>query len=68
MIALTCVLTMAVRIPSPTKGYLNLGDCAVLFSGWLLGPIYGTVAGGSRVGVSRFFSRLSDVHSRNIDH
>ena len=46
MIALTCVLTMAVRIPSPTKGYLNLGDCAVLFSGWLLGPIYGTVAGG----------------------
>lgn len=46
MIALTCVLTMAVRIPSPTKGYLNLGDCAVLFSGWLLGPIYGTIAGG----------------------
>ena len=46
MIALTCVLTMAVRIPSPTKGYLNLGDCAVLFSGWLLGPIYGTVVGG----------------------
>lgn len=46
MIALTCVLTMAVRIPSPTKGYLNLGDCAVLFSGWLLGPIYGTLAGG----------------------
>ncbi len=46
MIALTCVLTMAVRIPTPTKGYLNLGDCAVLLGGWLLGPVYGAVAGG----------------------
>ena len=46
MIALTCVLTMVVRIPSPTKGYINLGDCAVLVSGWLLGPVYGSLAGG----------------------
>ena len=46
MIALTCVLTLAVKIPTPTKGYLNLGDCAVLLSGWLLGPVYGAVAGG----------------------
>ena len=46
MIALICVLTMAVRIPTPTKGYLNLGDCAVLLSGWLLGPVYGAIAGG----------------------
>ena len=46
MIAFTCVLTLAVRIPSPTKGYLNLGDAAVLLSGWLLGPIYGPIAGG----------------------
>ncbi len=45
-IALTCVLTIAVRIPSPTKGYMNLGDCAVLLGGFLLGPVYGTVAGG----------------------
>ena len=46
MMALSCVLTLAVRIPSPTKGYLNLGDCAVLFGGWLLGPFYGSIAGG----------------------
>ena len=46
MIALTCVLTLAVKIPTPTKGYLNLGDCTVLLSGWLLGPVYGAVAGG----------------------
>ena len=46
MIALICVLTLAVRIPTPSKGYLNLGDCAVLLSGWLLGPIWGAAAGG----------------------
>ena len=46
MIALTCVLTLAVKIPTPTKGYLNLGDCLVLLSGWLLGPVWGAVAGG----------------------
>ena len=46
MIAFTCVLTMVVRIPSPTKGYLNLGDAAVLLSGWLLGPVFGPIAGG----------------------
>jgi len=45
-IALICVLTMAVRIPSPTKGYMNLGDCAVLLGGFLLGPVYGTIASG----------------------
>ena len=44
-IALICVLTLAVRIPTPTKGYLNLGDCAVLLGGLLLGPVYGTIAG-----------------------
>ena len=56
MIALTCVLTMAVRIPSPTKGYLNLGDCAVLFSGWLLGPIWGTIAGGAGSALADFLA------------
>ena len=45
-IALTTALTLAVRIPSPTHGYMNLGDIAVLFSGFLLGPLYGPAAGG----------------------
>lgn len=44
--ALTCVATMVIQIPSGTTGYKNLGDCFVLLSGWLLGPIYGTLAGG----------------------
>lgn len=44
--ALTCAATMVVKIPSPTQGYVNLGDCVVLLSGWLLGPLYGAAAGG----------------------
>ncbi len=28
------------------QGYVNLGDCFVLLSGWLLGPWYGFAAGG----------------------
>lgn len=44
--ALICVATMVVKIPSPTQGYVNLGDCVVLLSGWLLGPMYGGAAAG----------------------
>ncbi len=44
--AITCVSTMVIRIPSPMNGYINLGDCAVLLSAWIMGPFYGTVAGG----------------------
>ena len=42
--ALVCVATMVVQIPSPMQGYVNLGDCFVLLSGWLLGPWYGFAA------------------------
>lgn len=44
--ALTCVLTLIIKIPSPFKGYINLGDVMVLLSGWLLSPIYGVLAAG----------------------
>lgn len=56
MIALICVMTMLVKIPTPTKGYLNLGDCFVLISGWLLGPIYGFLAGGIGSGLADLLS------------
>lgn len=46
MAALTCVATMVIEIPSPANGYVNLGDCVVLLSGWLLGPWYGAAAAG----------------------
>ena len=44
--ALTCVATMVIQIPSPTGGFFNLGDCVVLLSAFLLGPIYGMAAAG----------------------
>lgn len=44
--ALTCVATIVIKIPSPLNGYINLGDCIVLLSGWLLQPFYGFAAAG----------------------
>ena len=44
--ALVCVATMFIRLPSPTGGYLNLGDGIVLMSAILLGPVWGTAAAG----------------------
>ena len=43
--ALACVATMVVKVPSPTGGYMNLGDTAVLLGGYLLGPAWGALAG-----------------------
>lgn len=45
--ALICVATLVVQIPVPaTHGYINLGDCFVVLSGILLGPVYGPLASG----------------------
>lgn len=45
--ALTCVATLLIQIQTPvTQGYVNIGDCFVLLSAWILGPIYGAFAGG----------------------
>ena len=54
--ALTCIATMIVKIPSPLKGYLNLGDCVVLLSGWLLSPLYGFLAAGLGSGLADLIS------------
>ena len=56
MAALTCAATMIIKIPSPFKGYLNLGDCIVLSAGWMLSPAYGFLAAG-------LGSALADVFS-----
>lgn len=45
MAALTCAATYAIHIPSPA-GYIHPGDGFVLLSGIILGPIYGSLAGG----------------------
>ena len=46
MASLTCVATMIIKIPSPMKGYMNLGDCIVLITGWALPPMYAFLAAG----------------------
>ena len=54
--ALTCVATMIIKIPSPLKGYINLGDCVVLLAGWLLSPVYGFLAAGLGSALADLFS------------
>ncbi len=44
--SLACVATMLIKIPTPLKGYMNLGDCVVLLSGWLLPAPYAFLAAG----------------------
>ena len=44
--ALVYVATTIITIPSPLKGYLNLGDCMVLLAGWMLPVGYGLLAAG----------------------
>ena len=61
MVALTCVATMLIKVPSPLKGYLNLGDGFVLLAGWMLSPTYGFLAAG-------LGSALADVFSGYITY
>ncbi|MBP3691709.1 MAG: ECF transporter S component [Clostridia bacterium] len=59
--ALVCVATMIIKIPSPLKGYINLGDPVVLLCGWLLPPGYAFFAAG--IG-----SALADVFSGYVTY
>ena len=54
--ALVCVATMLIKIPSPLKGYLNLGDGIVLLCGWFLSPAYGFLAAGIGSGLADLFA------------
>lgn len=44
--ALTCIATMVIKIPTPTFGYIHLGDGFVLLCGIILGPVTGGLAAG----------------------
>ena len=57
--ALTCVATMIIKVPSPFKGYVNIGDCVVLLASWALSPLYAFIAAG-------LGSALADVFSGYI--
>ena len=54
--ALCCIATMIIKIPTPLKGYVNLGDCIVLVSGWVLSPSYAFLAAGIGSGLADVFS------------
>ncbi|MBQ2988152.1 MAG: ECF transporter S component [Clostridia bacterium] len=44
--AIVAVTTMIVKIPTAVGGYVNIGDGFVLLCGWILGPVWGTLAAG----------------------
>ncbi len=44
--AIVAVFTIAIRVPTPTGGYISLCDDADAFSALAIGPIVGFVAGG----------------------
>ena len=56
MAAMVCVATMIIKVPSPMKGYLNIGDCIVLLCGWMLAPGYGFLAAGLGSALADLFS------------
>lgn len=54
--ALVVVGTMLIQVPTPTKGYIHIGDSMVYLCGILLGPVLGGLA--AAIG-----SALADVMS-----
>ncbi len=42
--AFTCISTMIIKFPTPTFGYVHLGDGLVLLCGVILGPLWGGFA------------------------
>lgn len=42
--ALVCISTLSIQVPTPTGGYIHLGDGLVILCGILLGPIAGGLA------------------------
>lgn len=54
--AFTCVATMIIKIPTPTFGYIHLGDGLVLLSGIVLGPLPGALAAGIGSAFADLFS------------
>lgn len=54
--AMTCIATMIIKIPTPTLGYIHLGDGFVLLCGIVLGPWGGALAAGIGSMFSDIFS------------
>ena len=56
MAAFTCIATMIIKIPTPTFGYIHLGDGLVLLCGIVSGPVTGAFAAGIGSMFSDIFS------------
>ena len=54
--ALVCIATVLIVIPSPLKGYFNLGDGIVLIAAWILPLPYGIIAAGLGSALADLFS------------
>lgn len=66
--ALGCVATMVLVVPSPTGGYMNLGDAVVLLGTYLLGPVCGAVAGGIGPALADLLAGLHRLCPRHAGH
>lgn len=56
MAAFTCIATMIIKIPTPTFGYIHLGDSLVLLCGIVFDPFMGGLAAGIGSMFSDIFS------------
>ena len=54
--ALACIATMIIKVPSPLKGYINLGDCIILVAGWIFLPAYGFMSAAIGSAMADVFS------------
>ena len=61
--ALCTAMTLVIQVPSPVSGYVNLGDCGVLLSAWVLGPWYGGAAAGIGSMLADIFSNCRQLPS-----
>lgn len=62
MAALTCIATMIIKIPTPTLGYIHLGDGLVLLCGIVLGPLGGALPPASVLCLQIFFQDMLPGH------
>ena len=56
MTALVIIGTMIIQIPTPTKGYIHIGDSMVYLCGFLLGPLAGFLAASTGSAMADLFS------------
>lgn len=53
--AMIALGTLVIRIPTPTGGYIHIGDSLVYLSGLLLGPVLGAVVSGLGSAIADLF-------------